>query len=251
MIDTHCHLYLDDFDQDRDLVISRAREIGITSIVLPNIDKDSVENLVKLSNTDPDFFKIAIGLHPTSVKMDYEKQLKIIFDFDLKIVAIGEAGIDLYWDKTWIREQKIAFDFQLNLACERQLPIIIHSRNSLVEVIDIVSNYKSKGITGVFHCFPGNTDDAKKIIDLGFYIGIGGVVTYKNNNMTEVVKNIPVESILTETDSPYLTPVPYRGKRNEPSYTIKVIEQIALLKNEKTELINNITSSNARKLFKI
>ncbi|HOZ29860.1 MAG TPA: TatD family hydrolase [Bacteroidales bacterium] len=249
MIDSHCHIYLDDFATDLDDTIQRAVSSGISKMILPNIDKHSVKHLTSLSSKYPNLFINTLGLHPTSVKTDFKEQLNIIFSTDTLIYGIGETGIDLYWDKTHIKEQQEAFDYQLDKACELDLPIIIHSRNSLKEVIDIVKIYVPKGIKGVFHCFPGNQEDAKKIIDMGFYIGIGGVLTYKNNNMTEVVSSIPLEYILTETDSPYLTPVPHRGKRNEPSYIQYIVKKIAEVKNLDKNIVDKITSRNSKKLF--
>ncbi|MDD3741619.1 MAG: TatD family hydrolase [Bacteroidales bacterium] len=251
MIDSHCHIYLDEFLNDRSEAINRAISSGITHMVLPNIDNSSINQMTELSSQYPDIFINTLGLHPTSVKSDYKEQLEIIFSNHILINGIGETGIDLYWDKTYLKEQQESFDYQLDKACNLKLPIIIHSRNSLNEVIDIVKNYVSKGITGVFHCFPGNAEEAKKIIDFGFYLGIGGVVTYKNSNMKEVVSAIPLEHILTETDSPYLTPVPFRGKRNEPYYLKYIIEKIAEIKNCDKNTVNNITTENCKRLFKL
>lgn len=251
MIDSHCHIYLDEFIADRKEIIDRAISSGITKMVLPNIDSSSVSQMTELNAQYPGVFINTLGLHPTSVKSDYKKQLEIIFSNNILINGIGETGIDLYWDKTFIKEQQESFDYQLDKACKLKLPIIIHSRNSLNEVIDIAKNYVSKGIAGVFHCFPGNKEEAKKVIDLGFYIGIGGVLTYKNNNMTEVVSAIPLENILTETDSPYLTPVPFRGKRNEPYYLKYIVEKIAEIKNCDKTTVDNITAENCKRLFNL
>lgn len=249
MTDAHCHLYLEEFDKDRDVAVSNAKSAGINKIILPNIDKDSVERMLSVSDSYPGMFYNTLGLHPTSVKDDFKEQLKIIFSYNINIIGIGETGIDLYWDKTYLKEQQESFDFQLNEACERKLPVIIHSRNSLNEVMEIITSYKSRGLSGVFHCYPGNLQQAKKIIDLGLHIGIGGVVTYKNNNMTDVVAGIPTEYILTETDSPYLSPVPLRGKRNEP-YNIKyIVEKIAEIKKLSYDIVAEITFKNSLKLF--
>ncbi len=251
MIDTHCHLYLEEFDKDRDEVVKRSLDAGVNKIILPNIDRETILKMSNLSKEYPDVLYNTLGLHPTSVKENYLKELEDIFSNDLNIVAIGETGIDLYWDKTFFKEQQLAFDYQLNLACEKKLPIIIHSRNSLVEVMDIIMNYKNKGLTGVFHCYPGDLQNAKIIIDYGLYIGIGGVLTYKNNNMTEVVAGIPAEHILTETDSPYLTPVPYRGKRNEPAYIRQIVDAIALIQGVNPEFIAKTTENNGNILFRL
>ncbi len=251
MTDTHCHLYLDEFDGYRDIAIANAKAAGVNKIILPNIDNDSVEKIISLTNQYPDVFYAALGLHPTSVREDFLQQLELIFAHNTNIIGIGETGIDLYWDKTFFKLQQEAFDFQLNEASRRNLPVIIHSRNSMTEVMEIISKYKSKGLTGVFHCYPGNIEQAKEIIDMGLYIGIGGVLTYKNNNMTDVVKAIPLEYILTETDSPYLTPVPHRGKRNEPAYIPHIVARIAEIKNLKPEIIANTTYKNSFKLFNL
>lgn len=251
MIDSHCHIYLNEFASDRLETVKRAISSGVTKMILPNIDKNSVSQMTSLSLEYPDVFINTLGLHPTSVKSDFREQLEIIFSNNILINGIGETGIDLYWDKTFLKEQRESFDYQLDKACSLNLPIIIHSRNSLNEVIDIVKTYVSRGITGVFHCFPGNKEQAKKIIDYGFYIGIGGVLTYKNNNMTEVVTEIPIESIVTETDSPYLTPVPFRGQRNEPSYVNYIVQKIAEIKKIDAFTVDQITSENCINLFKI
>lgn len=249
--DTHCHIYLSEFNEDLEKAVQRATEAGINKIILPNIDFESIEKMCSVQQKFPDIFHNTLGLHPTSVKENFRDELEDIFSNTINIIGIGETGIDLYWDKTWFKQQQESFAFQLDYACEHDLPIIIHSRNSLVEVLDIVKIYIPKGIRGVFHCFPGNSDEAKQIVDMGFYLGIGGVLTYKNNNMTEVVKNIPCEFLLTETDSPYLSPVPQRGKRNEPSFITHIVNKISEIKNIPFEKVAEITSENATKLFKI
>ena len=251
IIDTHCHIYLEEFDNDFNETVQRAKDNGISGIVLPNIDSESVDKMESAFNKYPDFFHRTLGLHPTSVDKDFRNQLEKIFARDINIIGVGETGIDLYWDKTYFNEQQESFAFQLDYACGKDLPIIIHSRNSLNEVIDIVKLFVPKGIRGVFHCYPGNADEAKQIVDMGFYLGIGGVLTYKNNNMTDVVKKIPCEYLLTETDAPYLTPVPLRGKRNEPAYITNVVSKISELKNMSFNKVASVTAENARKLFGI
>lgn len=251
IIDTHSHIYLPEFKNDLEETINRAKEVGISKIILPNIDSRSIENLNKVYNFDPNFFSVTMGLHPSSVKENYKLELENIFKNSINYIGIGEIGIDLYWDKTYFKEQQIAFDYQLNFACENNLPVIIHSRNSIAEVLDILHTYITKSIKGVFHCFPGNYEDAKKIIDYGFYIGIGGIISYKNNNMLEVVCKAPIDYILTETDSPYLSPVPHRGKRNEPAYIVEIIKIIAELKKIHYQNACEQTFLNAKNLFKI
>lgn len=250
IIDTHCHLYLKEFSDDRLEVIERAKQEGVVKILLPNIDVDSVSSLENLFMTDQDFFANALGLHPTSVNKDYKSIVESILNSKLNIVAIGEIGIDLYWDKTYFKEQQEAFAIQLNIAKERNLPVIIHSRNSFDEVMDILTPFAKQGVTGVFHCFPGNLAQAKKVIDLGFYLGIGGVLTYNKSDLPEVIKNVPLETILLETDAPYLSPVPKRGKRNEPSYLKYVAEKISLLKFMEYDIICHQTTANAVELFR-
>ena len=254
LIDTHCHLYLPEFEQDIDETIKRAEAQSVSKIILPNIDSESLNPMFTLYNYNATLFSTTIGLHPCYVKKDYEEELSKIFkDYTniINIIGIGEIGIDLYWDKTFFKEQQKAFDFQLNYACENDLPVIIHSRNSLKEVLDILKIYLPKGLRGVFHCFPGNLEEAKQIVDFGFYLGIGGILTYKNNNMLEVVENINLEYILTETDSPYLSPVPHRGKRNEPAFIIEIVKYISKIKNIDFEKVASITTKNAKTLFKL
>lgn len=251
IIDTHCHIYLEEFYNDFDETVLRAKNNGISGIILPNIDADSIDKMNAAYNKYPEFFYRTLGLHPTSVDKDFRNQLETIFATDINIIGVGETGIDLYWDKTYFKEQQESFAFQLDYSCSKDLPIIIHSRNSLAEVMDIVKPFVKKGIRGVFHCYPGNAEEAKQIVDMGFYLGIGGVLTYKNNNMTDVVKEIPCEYLLTETDAPYLTPVPHRGKRNESAYINNVVQKIAELKNMSFENVASVTTANAKKLFGI
>lgn len=250
IIDTHSHLYLEDFNDDILQVIERSKKAGVEKIVLPNIDDNSLAKMHNLLSLDPKLFYPCIGLHPTSVKENYKEKLDNIFsDLNDDYIAIGETGIDLYWDKTFFKEQQRAFEFQIEIALKHILPVIIHSRNSLEETFEIVFPYSQKGLKAVFHCFPGNYEDAKKIVDKGFYIGIGGVVTFKNSGLHDVVKKIPINNILLETDAPFLAPVPYRGRRNEPAYLetiVQKIEEITVLSSEK---IKEITSKNAIKFF--
>lgn len=252
IIDTHAHLYLDEFEKDINEVIERCIKNDIQKIILPNIDYESIKKAENLSSINHNLFLPCIGLHPTSVKNDYKSELEKIFSNNItKYIAIGETGIDLYWDKTFIKEQIISFEYQLELAVQHKLPIIIHSRNSFLETCEVAFNYVSKGIKGVFHCFPGTYDDAKKVIDKGFFLGIGGVLTFKNNQLKEIVEKIPINYILLETDSPFLAPTPYRGKRNEPSYLKFIIEKIAEIKKISFNEVKIITSENAKKLFGI
>ena len=252
MIDTHSHIYSEEFDIDRADAIQRAKEIGVTKIILPNIDSDSLPRMLKLEAEYPGYCYAAIGLHPTSVKYDYQAQLNII-ESELKrreYIAIGEMGIDLYWDKSFQQEQIIAFRQQLDWAIEYKLPVIIHVRNSMEETLKVLELYRDKGLTGVFHSFTGSKKDADWIIEFGgFYLGINGIVTFKNSGMDKVVKQLNIENLILETDSPYLTPAPYRGKRNESAYVDLVCQKLSeILEIEKNEIIQK-TTENTYKLF--
>lgn len=251
IIDTHSHLYLEQFNEDIDDVISRSKEAGVQNILLPNIDLESINPMRKLYQKDPDYFSMALGLHPTSVGSDYENELNSVlkeFNSD-DFVAIGEIGIDLYWDKTFFKQQQDVLDIQLTLAIENDLPVIIHSRNSFDEIIDVMNPHFRKGVRGVFHCFPGDHKQARYVVDNGFYIGIGGVLTYKKSNMTEVIENIPIERILLETDAPYLSPVPKRGKRNEPGYLYYIVDKMSEILDVDRDEICHQTTVNAKELF--
>lgn len=251
LIDTHTHLYLEEFDNDRKEAVLRAIDSGVEQMVLPNIDSESVAPLLRLCDEFPRNCFPAMGLHPTSVKANYKEEMEVVVRQlkERKYVAIGETGIDLYWDTSYYKEQEYCFNRQMELALEYQLPVIIHSRNSLKELFDILHAFGQKLPTGIFHCFPGSLDEACKAVDMGFSLGIGGVVTFKKSSMADVAREIPLQHIVLETDAPYLAPVPYRGKRNESAYILKVSEKIAELKNISTEEVAEITSANAKKLF--
>lgn len=247
LIDTHCHLFLKDFCDDLEAVKKRAEASGISKIILPNIDSSTIESMFSLYNKYPDFCYPTLGIHPSSIKDNYKKELSRCFsnNFD-NIAAIGEIGIDLYWDKTFFKEQENAFIYQLEIAKERNLPIIIHSRSSMNEILLILKKLKFHMLRGVFHCFSGSYEQAKKIIDMGFYLGIGGVITFKNSGLQKVVEKIPLEYILLETDAPYLSPTPYRGTRNEPAYIKEIAEKIAEIKAISFDDVAIQTSKNAR-----
>ncbi len=253
LIDTHTHLYLEQFDADRDIVVQRALDQGVDKMLLPNIDKDSIDALWELCNKYPENFYPMAGLHPTSVKEDYQEQLRIVKDelAKRKYVAVGEIGIDLYWDKTFQQEQKDALLFQFDLAIKYKLPVVIHSRDSFVEIMQVIEEFNNPELRGVFHCFTGTEDEAKKIIEKGFLLGLGGVLTFKNSKLREEIKNIPLEKIILETDAPYLTPAPYRGKRNESAYVYYVAKTLAEVHNMKLHEIADITTANAQQLFNI
>lgn len=253
LIDTHTHLYSEEFDGDRFSAVSKAIEMGVGKMLLPSIDKSYHAPLLKCVNDFKDVCYPMIGVHPTSIKDNFQEEIIFIQNeiSKNKYYAIGECGLDYYWDKTFIKEQEIALREQIELSIEYKIPLVIHSRKSLQELIQIIKDYKNDPISGVFHCFPGNIQEANQVIDLGFYLGIGGVVTYKNAGMAEVVKAISLEHILLETDAPYLTPVPFRGKRNESCYIQVIAEKIAELKNISKTEVEETTTRNAINLFKI
>ena len=252
-IDTHSHLYLPELDKNRDEVINRAIRKGINKICLPNIDIRSVKPMMDLVNKYPDFCFPMSGLHPTSVRKNYRDVLKKVQEYLLKenFIAIGEIGIDLYWDKTCKEEQKKAFREQITLAIDNHLPVVIHIRKSFDEVFQILDEFKPDYPKGIFHSFTGNSDQANRAIAMGFKLGIGGIVTFKNSGLDKVVKDIDLKHIVLETDSPYLAPVPKRGKRNESSYLVFTAQKIAELHNITIEKIAEITTQNALKIFKL
>lgn len=251
IIDTHTHLYLEDFRGDIDQIIERSQKEGIQKLYLPNIDSTSINDLLALEQQFPDTCIAMMGLHPCSVNDNYQQELTIVKQWLDKryFAAVGEIGLDYYWDKTYVEQQKEAFQQQIEWALAFDIPIVIHSRDSLQECIDMVKQNQKGQLRGVFHCFGGTIEEARQIIDLNFLMGIGGVVTYKKSGLAEVLQNIPLSSIVLETDAPYLTPVPFRGKRNEPSYLKYIIEKIAESKNCSAQEIAEVTTLNAQKLF--
>jgi TatD DNase family protein len=250
-IDTHAHIYLEEFDVDREVVINRAINEGVGKMVLPNVDLETIAAMTDLEILYPENVFSALGLHPCSVKEKYKSDLLVIQSMleKRKYIAIGETGLDLYWDKTFYKEQIDALEQQIKWALDYNLPIILHCRETTVQTIEIVSAYKE--LKGVFHAFSGTVNDAKKIIDLGYYIGIGGVVTFKNSGLDKIVEHIPLSSIVLETDAPYLTPVPHRGKRNEPMYLKLVAEKLAEIYNCSINEVSVKTTENAKRLFEI
>ena len=253
LIDTHTHLYLPEFDADRDEVVNRATANGISKMLLPNIDIDSVKQMLDLESRYPGICLPMMGLHPTSVKEDYLSQLdnleKLITEN--KIIAIGEIGIDLYWDKTFLKEQIISFRRQIKFALQNKLPVVIHSRDAFPEVFSVLDEFNDEKLTGVFHAFTGNISDAEKAITIGLKLGIGGIVTFKNSGLDKVVSAIGPDNLILETDSPYLAPVPYRGKRNESSYICVINKKLADIFNIREEKMAEITYSNSVKLFNL
>ncbi len=253
LIDTHSHLFLEQFDKDRDLVVKKAIDSNINKIVLPNISSTTIDSLLELSDKYPNNCFPLIGLHPTSVKANYLNELEIVEKYleKRKFIGVGEIGIDLYWDKTHLKEQIDAFVKQINLAKKYKLPIVIHARDSFDEVFEVIDNMIDDNLYGIFHAFTGGIKQAEKIISYkNFKIGIGGVVTFKNSGLDKIVNKIDLNHIVLETDSPFLTPSPFRGKRNESSYINIIAKKIADIKNVDISHIAEITTKNAHEIFK-
>lgn len=251
MIDSHAHIYATEFDNDRDEVVQRALAQGIDTILLPNIDLDSIEPMLKTEAAYPDVCRSMMGLHPCYVDGDVKQTLATIHSWFEKhnFIAVGEIGIDLYWDKTFKAEQEMAFITQLNWAKEMDLPVVIHTRDSIEETLTLLRKEQNGSLRGVFHCFGGTVEEAKAINDLGFHLGLGGVSTFKNGGMDEVIPHLDLSKVILETDCPYLAPVPHRGKRNEPAYTKLVADRIAQLRLLSVSEINEITTKNVKSLF--
>jgi TatD DNase family protein len=249
-IDTHTHIYLPEFDDDRSTMLQRAKEANVEITVMPAIDSTTHEAMFTVESTYENCYSM-IGLHPCSVNQDYPKELDIVKQYlgKRKFLAIGEIGLDFYWDKTFTTQQYEAFHQQIEIASQYDLPIVIHSRNAIDECIDVVKEHK--GCKGVFHCFSGNEEQALKIMELGFMLGIGGVVTFKNSGLDKVIEKIGLTQVILETDAPYLAPVPHRGKRNEPAYIKLIAEKLSLICDCTIEKIAELTTENARKLFKL
>lgn len=254
LIDTHAHLYLPEFHVDFEDVVSRAKKAGVYKILLPNIDTESIESLKQTVLFDPSFFIPMIGLHPTSVKEDWEHRLNIVYH-ELKTnnyIAIGEIGLDLYWDQTFKTQQIKAFEKQLQWSIEKQLPVAIHSRNANEEVIRSIKKVGVDSLRGVFHSFGGSREELENILELPFFfIGINGIITFKNSGLCDVLRCCDIERIVLETDAPYLAPVPYRGKRNEPAYLTEIAKELAAIFGMTEEEVAEITSRNAEKVFNI
>jgi len=254
LIDTHSHIFSEEFNHDRPEVIAKAKGVGVGGLILPNIDCDSISALQSTTNANEGYCFPCIGLHPTSVKANYKDELKCI-EAELtknKYFAIGEIGIDLYWDKTFVEEQTEAFRYQLQLAKKYSLPVIIHSRNSFNEIFSVVDEEIDEGLKGVFHSFTGGIEEYNHIISYKtFYVGIGGVVTFKNGGVDKVVKDMDLSRILLETDSPYLSPAPHRGKRNEPANLPIIAQKVADVLELPLDYVAKVTTQNAINLFSI
>ena len=251
IIDTHCHLYSNQFQGDISEVMGRAEQEGVTRFYLPAIDSELHERMLALEDRFPGKCFAMMGLHPCSVGDEYENELRLIESWlgRRKFAALGEVGLDYYWDKTHIARQKQAFEMQIRWALDHDLPLVIHSRDSMDDAIAMIEQHQQGRLRGIFHCFTGTAEQAAKIIAVGFLLGIGGVVTFRNSGVAEVIRTVPAESLVLETDAPYLAPVPFRGKRNESAYLPYILHKVAEARGESPELVASHTTANAKKLF--
>lgn len=251
--DTHTHLYSEQFDSDRNEMIQRALEAGVTRFFIPAIDSNYLNAMLALEKSFPENIFLMMGLHPTSVKENFEDELAVVKLWleKRKFYAVGEIGIDLFWDKTLLKQQQIAFKTQIQWAKEKKLPIIIHCREAFNEIFEILEEMKDDRLFGIFHCFTGNLEQAKKAISYKMKLGIGGVVTFKNGKIDQFLHEIPLEHLVLETDAPYLAPVPFRGKRNESSYITKVLDKLAEIYKLTPQEIATITTQNSKDVFGI
>ena len=250
-IDTHSHFYVQDFDADRDDAVAKSSQAGVSHVLLPNIDLASLPRLLDTCAKYPDVCFPLLGLHPCDVKENYQTELQKIFaHFDkFPFIGIGEIGIDLYWSQTYLEQQKEAFRWQIAFAVEQNLPIVVHKRQSYYETLAVLNEFKNEKLRGIFHCYSGSLAHAEEVIDKGFLLGIGGTVTYKSSKLDEVLPHIPINKIVLETDAPYLTPVPHRGKRNNSHYLPLIAQKIADVKQITIEEVAQQTTLNAKKLF--
>jgi TatD DNase family protein len=253
IIETHAHIYSDVFQEDLIETIERAKEIGVEKILMPNIDSESIDIMLEVAQKFPNYCLPMMGLHPCSVKSDFEKELYKVEDWLNKseFVAVGEMGIDLYWDKSFEEQQKEAFRIQVGLAKVKKLPIVIHSREANSVVIDLLQECQYGELKGVLHCFSGTLEEANEILELGMSLGVGGVATFKNGGLDKVLPHIPLNKLVLETDCPYLAPVPFRGKRNEPSYLQYIVAKLSDFQEKTEEEIRIQTTLNAKELFKV
>ena len=253
-VDTHTHLFVQEFDEDRDAAVQRALDAGVTRLCLPCITGESVPLINAMCDRYPGVCHAMIGLHPTELGNDYESVMQCMYESlktDGRYIAVGEVGLDFYWDDTRKKEQMAVFETQIGWAYEMGLPLAVHSRSAFDELYAIMDAHRSKELTGVFHCFSGSEEEAQRLLSFdGFYLGIGGVVTYKNSTLSQVLSNVPLERLLLETDSPYLAPVPRRGKRNESAYVPYVAHRIAEIYGCTVEHVAEVTTANACNLFK-
>jgi TatD DNase family protein len=251
-IDSHAHIYSREFDADRQEVLERCMEQGVTKIFMPNVDHESIDAMLEVELKSQGHCIPMMGLHPCNVKKGFERDLYEVEDWlkRRKFAAIGEMGTDLYWDKTFFPQQQEAFKIQVGLALKYKLPIVIHCRNSFRQTMDLLKEIKHESLTGIFHCFSGNAEEAKEVIELGFYLGIGGVVTFKNGGLDKVLPEVDLKHIVLETDCPYLAPVPHRGKRNEPGYIPLIAQRVAEIKNVPVQEVAAISTANSLNVFK-
>lgn len=253
IIDTHSHIYLEEFDEDREKMLAGAEDEGVRQILMPAIDNNTHLKMLDIEQRFSSKCIAMMGLHPCSVKEGYKEELRVVQEYfeKRKFVAVGETGLDFFWDLSFTKEQYDAFQFQIDLALQFDIPVVIHSRNSIDECIRVIAENQKGNLKGVFHCFSGNLIQANQVIDLGFYLGIGGVVTFKNSGLDKVMAEVDMKHVLLETDAPYLAPVPFRGKRNECSYLRYVVEKLMEIQNISREEVENITTRNAKELFSI
>lgn len=251
--DTHTHLYSKEFEKDREEIIQKALSENVQRFFIPAIDSSCTAAMYELERKYPENMYLMMGLHPTSVREDYEKELFHVEEEleKRKFYAVGETGIDLYWDKSLLKQQQAAFQHQIKLAKKYKLPVVIHCRDAFDEVFEVLESEKGKGLYGIFHCFTGNLEQAKKALSYNMKLGIGGVVTFKNGGIDKFLKEIPLEEVVLETDAPYLAPAPYRGKRNESSYITYIAEKIASIYERETAEVAAVTTQNSRDIFGI
>ncbi len=252
-IDTHSHIYDTGFQEDLDAVMVSAKSAGVEKIYMPGIDSTCINGMMDMETKYPGFCIPMMGLHPCYVKENYQEELALVEGWlaKRKFAAIGEIGLDYYWDKTFAKEQQLVFEQQMQWGLDLGLPINIHTRNAMGETIELVKPFAKKGLKGIFHCFSGSKESAQQIIEMGFLLGLGGVLTYKNAGVAEAVVDIPLEFLVLETDAPYLPPVSYRGKRNEPAFMIEVAKKLAEIKNIPLHEVAEKTSGNAERIFKM
>ena len=252
-IETHAHIYSKKFSEDVEEVVQRANDSGIAKIFMPNIDLDSIDGMLALEQKFPNVCYSMLGLHPCDVDKDFEKTLSEMEKWWDKHTfhGVGETGIDLYWDKTHLEEQKASLKVHVDWAKEKQLPLILHCRESLDETLDLIGPLCDKNLSGIFHCFSGTVEQARQIIEMGFYLGIGGTLTFKNSEVGAVIKELGLEHLVLETDSPFLSPVPFRGKRNSPEYIPYIAEKMAEFTGTSVSEVSEITNRNALKVFKL
>ena len=253
LIDTHTHLYLKEFDDDLNQVVNKSKDIGIKKFIFPSIHSKYNERMIDTYNKDRSIFNIMAGLHPAYVLNNNDNEIDLVLKNleNYKCVAVGEIGIDLYWEKKFLDQQKYVFEKQIELALEYNLPIVIHCREAFDHIYQILLKFSNKNLQGVFHCFSGTEEEARKIIDLNFKLGIGGVVTFKNGGLDKFLNKIDLKNIVLETDSPYLAPMPYRGKRNDSSYLIHIVDKLSEIYGVENHEIASVTTNNAKELFNL